>query len=87
MASCSRVISQAEDAAGLAGLGGVDRHVDGQAALAHGGSGAQDDQVGPLQPAQVIVQVRETGHDGQSRRIPGRPQPTPVPEGTGRRSP
>ncbi len=53
---------QAEDAAGLAGLRSVDRHVDGQAALSHGGTGAQDDQVGPLQPAEVFIQVREPGH-------------------------
>ena len=58
---------QAEDAADLAGPGGVDRHVDGQGALAHGGTGAQDDQVGPLQPAQVLVQVRESRHDGHPR--------------------
>ena len=49
----SRGTPAAGVARGQAGLRGVDRHVDGQAALSHGRTGAQDDQVGPLQPAEA----------------------------------
>ena len=58
---------QAEDGAGVAGLGVVHGHVQAQGALAHRRPGGQDHQVGALEPAQDLVQVRESRHDRSGR--------------------
>ena len=47
----------------LAGLGVGHCHVEAQGALSHRGPGGQDHQVGALEPAQYLVQVREPRHD------------------------
>ena len=70
MAIWSPVISRLKMPQDLAVLGGVDGDVDGQGALAHGGPGPQDHHVGPLQPAQVLVQVGEPGHHRHPRNQP-----------------
>ena len=58
---------QAEYGTFLAGLRVVHGHVQAQGALAHRRPGGEDHQVGALEPAQDLVQVREPRHDRSGR--------------------
>jgi hypothetical protein len=48
---------------GLVGLGDVVGDVGGKRRLAHGRSARENDQVGWLQPAHLLVEVLEAGRD------------------------
>ena len=45
------------------GLGGVERDVGGERRLSHRGTAGQDDQVGRVQAAQLLVELGEAGRD------------------------
>ena len=51
----------------LVGLGGVEGDVGGERGLAHRGAAGEDDQVGGVQAAELLVEIDEAGGDAGDR--------------------